>query len=172
MIAGRVAPAKPSHLINVVDFQNAQGESRGDGEGRAECIIAVDKERGSQDRDESQSRAEEGGVKVQQWTKVAKSDNSPARSFTAEGSNPQGLIKTLAASGIQADAGGGWKAQETHHGQEPIEVVGSDQGRQDIVAQAALVYLVFDRWEALIKANSGAGRPTKKVKSPKSKQRP
>ena len=80
--------------------------------------IALDSERGSHDSDESHNGAEEGGVKGHQWTKVAKSDNSPARSFTAEGSNPQGLIKTLAASGIQADASGGWKAQEIYHGSD------------------------------------------------------
>ena len=43
-----------------------------------------------------------------------------------------------------------------------VAQVGSDEGR----------LLVFDRWEALSKAKSGAGRPTKKVKSPKSKNRP
>ena len=62
-------------------------------------------------------------MKVHQWTKVAESDKSPMQSSTAEGSNPQGLTKTLAASGIQANASGGWIAQETHHGHDPTDAL-------------------------------------------------
>ena len=151
MIAGRIAPAKPSHLINVVEFQrNASEEGN-----RHECSDVASEEgsRGSKlgmiagrgapakpseaselprppeapqgpdgphgaADEESRNGAEEGGVKVHQWTKVAKSDNSPAQSFTAD-----------------ADASGGWKAQETYHGQEPTDGFGACAAEAEALAR-------------------------------------
>ena len=176
------------------------------------------KEHVSQDNsDKGKIGAEGGAVEVHQWTKVAESDKSPMQSSTAEGSNPQGLIKTLVASGIQADASGGWIAQKTHHGHDPTDALIEQLARKtaafgipldmvsalflyhgdaellrrfdmtdskvkvtaalvdDIVAQVGSDkgrQLVVDRWEALITAKSGAGLPTKKATTPKSKQRP
>ena len=60
-------------------------------------------------------------MKAQQWTIVAKSDTNPLQAPTAEGGQPQGLIKTLSAHGIQASASGGWTASTPHHGQNSTD---------------------------------------------------
>ena len=51
---------------------------------------------------------------------------------TAEGVQPKGLIKTLAASGIQASASGGWIAQETHQDQEAADALIEQLARKTI----------------------------------------
>ena len=71
-------------------------------------------------------------MKVHQWTKVAESDKAPMQSSTAEGGNPKGLIKTLVASGIQANASGGWSAQETHQGHDPTDALVEQLARKTV----------------------------------------
>ena len=118
-------------------------------------------------------------MKVQQWTKVAESDTIPMQASTAEGGQPKGLIKTLVANGIQASASGGWIANKTHQDHESTDTLIDQLASKTVAGDLETLHAaLLDRCRVLRnssvqeEAKCGAGSPTKKAKTPKSKHYP